>query len=1072
MKFLILILLFISSFVPSQEQSQEIEHLKDRYDIIISEIYPLTYTGSDGMLTGFVYQLLEEFSDINDIEINYTILPWAEALRRMRNAQGDIISNVAYSRERDEFLTYSNISILITHGSIYTAIGDEDVETIFDLENKRIGLVRDNINAIDFIKYAENFNVNINNIYYDSFIEVIEAIQNQEVDAGALPSIIYPNYFGLIEPTPILFSPVEVFVASTEGTNQIFLDLFDRQLKYWQDDIDSIYYELYTKYFYYESNEKFPTWLIFFFILLGFIAILSVLWAVFLNKRIKIVTKRIREQERKSASILMNINSGFAYHKMIYDKNGSPIDYEFIEANEKFYDLTKIPGNVIGKTITEINPNINQENANWIEKYNKTAQFGEAQEFEEYAESIGRWFHISTYSPEKGTFVTLFNDVSDIKEYQKSLEESNKIFTYVMRATNDGIWDWQINNNAVYFSDTYYTMLGYEIGEFNPSYNSWKNLLHPDDKLETISIVEDAIRQIKQFTVEFRMLKKDQDYMWIMARGEVVEINEDGSARRVVGTHTDIDTLKRIEETLKQSEHALKENQERLAITFESIGDAVVAVDNNLKVTMMNKVAKEILEWHKSFYDTDLDEIFPFEKISAGGSSIKQLAKQVLKNKQQITIGSANFLIDGERKVIEDSIAPIYDGENIYGLVIVFRDITSKTTQEKKTQELEEQLKQSQKMEAVGQFSGGIAHNFNNIITAISGYASIIQQEKDHNFIFNEELEEILKGTSRAAELTKQLLTVSRKQITSKDLVSMDNVVSNLILMMRQITGENIEIETQLNSKSFIEADISQIEQILLNLVANARDAINSSDNAKKKITIKTLDAEVDQSDLSKHIGLTEKLYVVLSVSDSGIGMDEETKRKAFDPFFTTKEKEKGSGLGLSTVYGIIKQNNAVIDVESYPKRGTTFNIFWPVTSSDKLHEKSKVVEKHHNHVEGKEKILFVEDEESLQKLGTTYLKKNGYDVILAFNGQDAFEKYDDSIDIIVTDIVMPKMTGTELYDRLKEKKDNIKILFTSGYIQDNKIKEDGNVDPDKNFISKPYSLPALVAKIREILES
>lgn len=415
-------------------------------------------------------------------------------------------------------------------------------------------------------------------------------------------------------------------------------------------------------------------------------------------------------------------------------------------------------------------------------------------------------------------------------------------------------------------------------------------------------------------------------------------------------------------------------------------------------------------------------------------------------------------------------ISPIInDNGEIIRFLAVKEDISDRI-------ELQDQLAQSQKMEAVGNLAGGIAHDFNNLLTVINGYSEMAMMKIEADTELHKDILAIQSASEKAQDLTRRILGFSRKQIYQPEIISLNNSITGLNEMIRRLIGEDIKIYYKLSSDlSPIKADARQIEQILINLIINARDAINlkTEKASEKKITVETDKAFLDESFVSTHLGSQRGSHIVLSISDSGIGMSEEVKLNIFEPFFTTKEKEQGTGLGLATVYGIVKQNEGSIFVYSEPGKGSTFNIYWPASESNEFQfETKKVYEK--DQFWGGESILYVEDDPAIQRFAKNALRKFGYTVYLAENGRKAMDFLKGNkqkIDLLITDLIMPEMNGKELADQVKKILPSIPVLFVSGYT-DNHIVNGGQLDKGVEFLQKPYTVNSLLKKIRTMLEN
>ncbi len=403
--------------------------------------------------------------------------------------------------------------------------------------------------------------------------------------------------------------------------------------------------------------------------------------------------------------------------------------------------------------------------------------------------------------------------------------------------------------------------------------------------------------------------------------------------------------------------------------------------------------------------------------------------------------------------------------ETVDGLLL---DITDSKQVEEALKASEEQFLQAQKMEAVGRLAGGVAHDFNNLLTAIRGYSDLLLQQIDARSPYRKEVEEIHKAGERASALTRQLLAFSRKQVMQPKVLDLNEVVAGMEEMLRRMVDENIDLITVLRPDLWsVQVDRGQIEQVVMNLVVNARDAIERGG----KITIETGNVVLDEEYVYRHAVVAPGAYAMLAVSDTGIGMDEDTKVRLFEPFFTTKEQGKGTGLGLSTVYGIVKQSNGYIWVYSELHRGSTFKIYLPRHEADTVEERSEELSP--MSPKGHETILLVEDEELVRVLARDVLRGHGYTVLEARDGADAMGvavSHRGPIHLMITDVVMPHMGGQEVAVSLAPLLRDMKVLFISGY-SDEAIVRHGILSPESRFLQKPFRLDALLRKVREVLD-
>ena len=393
------------------------------------------------------------------------------------------------------------------------------------------------------------------------------------------------------------------------------------------------------------------------------------------------------------------------------------------------------------------------------------------------------------------------------------------------------------------------------------------------------------------------------------------------------------------------------------------------------------------------------------------------------------------------------------------GRLVVAHDITQQ-------QELQVQLQQSQKMDAIGRLAGGVAHDFNNLLGVIIGYGERLLRRLPSRD--RREINEVLKAAEHAASLTRQLLAFSRRQVLKPRVLDLNAVVGEMDGMLRRIIGEDIDLVTVLqDGLGQVKADPGQIQQVVMNLAVNARDAMPKGG----RLTIETGNAELDESYTSAHLAVRSGHYVMLAVTDSGMGMDAATQAHIFEPFFTTKEAGKGTGLGLSTVFGIVKQSEGNVWVYSEPQRGTTFKIYLPRV--DEVVEEQPAQEAE-TAAGGSETILLVEDSDSLRELGREILEEHGYKVIEASSGAAALEalaRHTGSLDLILTDLVMSGMSGRELADQVTRLRPGTKVIFMSGYTDD-ALGHHGVLETGTAFVEKPFTIDGLLRKVRDVLDS
>jgi PAS domain S-box-containing protein len=409
---------------------------------------------------------------------------------------------------------------------------------------------------------------------------------------------------------------------------------------------------------------------------------------------------------------------------------------------------------------------------------------------------------------------------------------------------------------------------------------------------------------------------------------------------------------------------------------------------------------------------------------------------------------------------IEQHHALVNDREgNLSAIECIARDISER-------KQLEEQFRQAQKMEAVGRLAGGIAHDFNNLLTVINGYSALVLESLGEDDPTFNEISEVHKAGERAAGLTRQLLAFSRRQVFTLQVLDLNSVVTDIQRMLRRVLGEDIELSTALEQPlDSVQADRGQIEQVIMNLAVNARDAMPEGG----QLLIETSNVELDAAYAAQHREVTPGPYVMLAVSDTGHGMDAQTQARIFEPFFTTKPQGQGTGLGLSTVYGIVKQSGGTIWVYSELGHGTTFKVYLPRVNARPVVADPRAASRP---ISGSGTVLVVEDEDGVRALIHMVLRQAGYTVLEARSGEEALrrcEAHTQGIDLVITDVVMPQMGGRELANRLAVRWPGIKLLFMSGYT-DNAIVQQVGLDAETPFLQKPFTPAALAGKVRLIL--
>jgi two-component system, cell cycle sensor histidine kinase and response regulator CckA len=515
-------------------------------------------------------------------------------------------------------------------------------------------------------------------------------------------------------------------------------------------------------------------------------------------------------------------------------------------------------------------------------------------------------------------------------------------------------------------------------------------------------------------------------------------------------------------------ERQLKASERKYVTTLTSIGDAVVAADLNGRITFMNPVAEVLTGW--SLADARglvADDVVLVARDIHGTAPVGPIA-QALRENQAVRFADAPLFLfskSNEAIPIDDCASPVVDEHGqVTGAVAAFRDIRDRRLAEDALRRAQDELHQSQKMESVGRLAAGIAHDFNNLLTVINGCGELALLTDGLDETTRGLLDSIVTAGRRAAMLTRQFLAFGQKQMLQPRVMDLSALVVDLAAMVRRVIGDNVELTAAASAPILVLADPGQLEQVIVNLAVNARDAMPDG-GALTIATARTTFAAGAPGRAEVEPGR----YAVLTVTDTGQGIAEAVKDRIFEPYFTTREIGKGAGLGLATVYGIVKQSDGFIEFDSEPGRGTTFRIYMPLVEDPSTTElprdaaHSRVVER------GKETILLVEDEASVRALLVAVLRRQGYTLIVGCDGQNALlevERHTGPIHLIVTDVVMPGMKGPELVARLSTPDTRFRVLYVSGYTSDAVP-----LSPGTSFLQKPFTPAALARRVREVLD-
>ncbi len=643
---------------------------------------------------------------------------------------------------------------------------------------------------------------------------------------------------------------------------------------------------------------------------------------------------------------------------------------------------------------------------------------------------------------------------STLQEAEKALRESEERYRRLVELCPDAVLVVQGDGKLAFVNLAGARLLGAERPQQLMGMTAL-DLVHPDNRDGTRDRME-RLRAGKAVPLaEERMVRLD---------GGVIDVEWAAAPFPFQGEQA-IQVVVRDITPRMEAERAIRRQAEIIRAMAESMGEGLYALDRAGRVTFMNPAAQRMLGWtREELLFRDLHQMTHYRRPD-GSTYPKQECPilGVMESGTAVHREDDSFMRkDGTFLPVAYTSSPLTAAGEMAGAVVVFDDVTER-------RKLQEQLLEAQKMEAVGRLATGIAHEFSNALSVISGYGAMLLEGLTKKSPLRGKAQEILWAADRAAGVTRQLLAFGQVQVVEPRVLDLNALVEDTEQLLRRLIGEDIELSVKLATDvGRIKADPGQVQQVIVNLAVNARDAMKRGG----KLTIETRSVEMDEEYVRGFVGVAPGHYVLLAVSDTGVGMDEETRAHIFEPFFTTKQVGRGAGLGLASSYGIVKQSGGHIWVYSEPKFGTTFKVYWPLAGEAALPERPKAVPSPQS-LRGTETVLVVEDDDMVRNLVREILLAAGYNVVEARNPEEGLRiavELKGAIHLMITDVVMPGMTVRDFTDRLYKPQPNMKILFMSGYT-DEAIVQHGLIEPGLAFLQKPFTRESLTVKVREVLD-
>lgn len=760
------------------------------------------------------------------------------------------------------------------------------------------------------------------------------------------------------------------------------------------------------------------------------------------------------ESEKQLRLLFETMHEGFAFHEVICNESGEVVDYRYLDINPAFEELTGLKReNTVGRTVRELIPGIEDE---WIQTYGRVALTGEPAERESYVHELDRYYRSRAYSPERGKFAVVFDEVTSQRRVQKELEQRESQLRVLFDSSHSGIILVDTDGRIIVANKRMAEIFGYSLQELTGC--PYPQLVHPDEHVAGNERMRQLIRgEIEFVASERHYIRKDGSDFWGFLSGRRHQA-ADGSLISLVGHITDISELRTARVNLQL---LLQQKQ----IYFERMPTGCIIWDSDFRALEWNPAAERIFGFPaaEAIGKAAPEFIIP---VSAQ-SHVWQIWHDLLQGKTFVQSTNENVTRDGRIILCEWFNTPLPGADGVTSTVLsIVQDISDRKKVEEERLSLERQLLHAQKLESLGVLAGGIAHDFNNILTGIIGNAELALMKLDPESPVLENLARIETAAARAADLARQMLAYSGKGRFIIESIDLNRLVEEMGHMLEVSISKKAVLRYSLAKPlPAVNVDATQVRQIIMNLVINAAEAIGDRSGV---IAITTGYLECNETCLQE-FWLTDPipagLYVSLEIADSGCGMEKDTLARIFDPFFTTKFT--GRGLGMAAVLGIVRGHKGAIKVCSEPGKGSSFKVLLPAGEKPAEMFNGNIAV---DNWRGSGIALLVDDEETVRAIGAEMLRKLGFEVVTACDGREAVElfKTGKAISVVILDLTMPRMDGEQCFSELRKLDPDVRVIMSSGF-SEHEVTQKFVGKELAGFVQKPYKLSALQEVIKKM---